>query len=42
MDLKLTPFVFVFFFFCFFLFYLPVEWQGVMKRFPAVKLGVGG
>ena len=28
--------------FFFFFFYLPIEWQEVTKRFPAVRLGVEG
>ena len=38
MDLKLTPSSIFFLLF----FYLPIEWKEVTKRFPAVRLGVGG
>ena len=37
-DLKLTPSSLFYFLF----FYLPIEWQEVTKRFPAVRLGVEG
>ena len=31
-----------FLFYFFFFFYLPVEWKRVTKRFPVVRLDVGG